>query len=192
MRREVDRVLVRDVDARDRDRAVVVHLLDELPRQLDRLHVRPEGTTEHALDECFDLLFDRAENAQRAVSRPFESTGGPRLPGAGASCRDGGHRLDWLSGVGLGAASPHVRLAASARPVAAGGEDGDARAACGAATSVSRPTTNRRSPAGRRAARGRGRRAGRLRRAPSAPAVDEGRDARTRPDDGDAAARRAG
>ena len=36
------------VDARDRDAAVVVHLLDELARELDRLDVRPEGAAEHA------------------------------------------------------------------------------------------------------------------------------------------------
>ena len=64
VRGEVDRVLVGHVDPRDRDGAVVVHLLDELACQLDRLDVRPERTAEHTLDECFDLLLDRAENAQ--------------------------------------------------------------------------------------------------------------------------------
>src|SRR5438046_127157 len=48
-RREVDRVLVRHVDPRDRDGAVVVHLLDELPRELDRLDVSPKRTAEDAL-----------------------------------------------------------------------------------------------------------------------------------------------
>ena len=60
---EVDRVLVRDVDARDRDRPVLVHLLRQLSRQLDRLDVRPEGTAEHPLEEAFDLLLDGAEDA---------------------------------------------------------------------------------------------------------------------------------
>ena len=60
---EVDRVLVRNVDAGDGDRAVLVHLLRELPRQLNRLDVRPEGTAEHPLEEAFDLLLDAAENA---------------------------------------------------------------------------------------------------------------------------------
>ena len=58
---EVDRVLVRDVDLRDRDRPVVVHLLRELARQLDRLDVRAEGTAEGALDEALDALLDRPE-----------------------------------------------------------------------------------------------------------------------------------
>ena len=63
-RREVDRVLVRDVDARDGDRAVVVHLLRQLARELDRLDVGSEGTAEHALEERLDLLLDCAQNGQ--------------------------------------------------------------------------------------------------------------------------------
>jgi hypothetical protein len=62
-RREVDGVLVGDVDARDRDGAVLVHLLGELARELDGLHVGPEGTAEHPLEEAFDLLLDAAEDA---------------------------------------------------------------------------------------------------------------------------------
>jgi len=59
--REVDRVLVRDVDLRDRDRPVVVHLLRQLAGQLDRLDVRTEGAPEGTLDEAFDPLLDRPE-----------------------------------------------------------------------------------------------------------------------------------
>ena len=62
LRREVDRVLVRDVDARDGDVLVVVHLLLELARELDRLHVRAEGTAEDALEEGLELLFDGSEH----------------------------------------------------------------------------------------------------------------------------------
>ena len=57
-RREVEHVLVRDVDARDRDRAVLVHLLGELAGELDRLDVRLEGTAEHPLEEGLELLFE--------------------------------------------------------------------------------------------------------------------------------------
>ena len=67
--RQVDRVLVRDVHARDRDAPVIVHLLDELSGQLDRLDVRPKGAPEHALEEGFQLRFDGAQNTHRG-SRP--------------------------------------------------------------------------------------------------------------------------
>ena len=60
--REVDRVFVRHVDARHGDRLVVVHLLRELARELHRLHVRPEGTPEDALEERLDLLLDCPED----------------------------------------------------------------------------------------------------------------------------------
>ena len=56
--REVDRVLVRNVDARDGDTAVVVHLLDELARELDRLNVRAKSTTEDAFEEALDLRLE--------------------------------------------------------------------------------------------------------------------------------------
>jgi hypothetical protein len=42
---------------------VVLHLLDELPRQLDRLHVRAEGASEDAFEEAFDPVLDVPENA---------------------------------------------------------------------------------------------------------------------------------
>jgi hypothetical protein len=58
--REVDRVLVRDVDTRDGDVAVVVHLLRQLAGQLDRLDVGAEGTAEDAFEERLELVFDAA------------------------------------------------------------------------------------------------------------------------------------
>ena len=57
-RRQVDRVFVGHVDAGHGDVAVLVHLLRKLPRELDRLHVRPEGATEDTLEQGFDLSFD--------------------------------------------------------------------------------------------------------------------------------------
>ena len=62
VRREVDRVLVRDVHPRDGHGAVVVHLLRELPRELDWLHVGAKCSPEDALEEGLDLPLDRAEN----------------------------------------------------------------------------------------------------------------------------------
>ena len=56
--REVDGVLVGDVDPRDGDVAMVVHLLCELPRQLDRLDVRSKRAAEDTLEEGLDLPFD--------------------------------------------------------------------------------------------------------------------------------------
>ena len=67
-RREVHRVLVRDVDARDRDILVVVHLLDELPGELDGLHVRAKRTAEDALKERLEFRFDGAENGHGGAS----------------------------------------------------------------------------------------------------------------------------
>jgi len=61
-RGEVDRVLVRHVDPRHGHVAVVVHLLDQLARQLDRLDVRTERAAEDALEERLELGFDVAEN----------------------------------------------------------------------------------------------------------------------------------
>ena len=60
--REVDRVLVRDVDVPHRRRAVVVHLLRELARELDRLDVRAEGAAEDALEDPLQPLFDSAQH----------------------------------------------------------------------------------------------------------------------------------
>ncbi len=51
VRREVEDVLVRHIDARDGHGLVLVHLLCELPGQLDRLDMRPEGAPEDPLDQ---------------------------------------------------------------------------------------------------------------------------------------------
>ena len=48
---EPDRVLVGNVDARHRGGPVSVHLLRQLARDLDRLHLRREGAAEHPFDE---------------------------------------------------------------------------------------------------------------------------------------------
>ena len=60
--REVDRVLVRRVDARDGDHAVIVHLLRELACKLDGLDMRSESASEDALEQRLDLLLDIPEN----------------------------------------------------------------------------------------------------------------------------------
>ena len=60
---EVDAVLVRRVDARDGDDSVVLHLLGQLARQLDRLHVRAKGAAEDTFEQAFDLVLDVAEDA---------------------------------------------------------------------------------------------------------------------------------
>ena len=62
-RREVDRVLVGRVDARDGDHAVVVHLLGQLARELDGLDVRAERPAEDALEQRLDLLLDIAKDS---------------------------------------------------------------------------------------------------------------------------------
>jgi hypothetical protein len=43
---------------------MLVHLLRELARQLDRLYVGAEGAAEDALEEALDLAFDGAQQAQ--------------------------------------------------------------------------------------------------------------------------------
>src|SRR5205814_2134080 len=60
---QVQRVLVGDVHAVDGDRLVVVHLLGQLARQLDRLHGGAKGAREHALEEAADLLLDGTKHA---------------------------------------------------------------------------------------------------------------------------------
>ena len=67
LRREVEDVLVRDVHARDGDRLVVVHLLHELARELDRLDVRAERAPERAFDEGLQAMLDAAEDAHRRI-----------------------------------------------------------------------------------------------------------------------------
>src|SRR5205823_7417727 len=68
--REVDRVLVGRVHARDGDHAVVVHLLGQLARELDGLDVRAERPAEDALEQRLDLLLDRPEDHGSAVTLP--------------------------------------------------------------------------------------------------------------------------
>ena len=48
--REIDRVLVGDVDARHPGRLVGVHFLGEPAGEFDRLHLGAEGAAEHSLD----------------------------------------------------------------------------------------------------------------------------------------------
>src|SRR2546423_1757318 len=68
--REIDRVLVRDVEPGDRDDAMVLHFLDELARELDRLNVCPESAPEDAFEQRFDLGFDVPEHGHsRAYPR---------------------------------------------------------------------------------------------------------------------------
>src|SRR5207302_3743599 len=62
--REIDGVLVRDVDARHRGRAVLVHLLRELARELDRLDVGAEGAAEDALEDLLQPLLDSPQHHQ--------------------------------------------------------------------------------------------------------------------------------
>src|SRR3954451_6004264 len=56
---------------------MLVHLLGQLARQLDRLNVRPECTPEKALEEALDLALDGAQDAHvpEAVSRLRVATG---------------------------------------------------------------------------------------------------------------------
>ena len=60
----------------DGDVAVVVHLLHELPRELDRLHVRPERTAEDAFEQALDLRFDGAQDSHEQGVRD-ECSGRP-------------------------------------------------------------------------------------------------------------------
>ena len=77
---EPDRVLVGHVDARDRGGAVRVHLRRQLARDLDRLHLRGEGTAEHPFNEVLDPLLEVAQNADDSPSlgpRPRLRDGAP-------------------------------------------------------------------------------------------------------------------
>src|SRR5260370_30108170 len=49
---------------------MIVHLLRELPRQLDGLHIRAEGTPEHAFEKRLNLLFDRPEDHECGRTLP--------------------------------------------------------------------------------------------------------------------------
>ena len=67
---EIERVLVRHVDPRDRDGAVLVHLLRELPRELDGLHVGAEGAAEQPFEEALDPALDCAKDAHSTGEPP--------------------------------------------------------------------------------------------------------------------------
>ena len=99
-RRQEDPVLVGDDRARDREGLVLLHLPRELARDLDRTHLRAEGTAERAFDEAGDLAFEASENAHgRALTA---------VPCYGSSARNFPLRRErqaWAS-VGLSARSP--------------------------------------------------------------------------------------
>src|SRR5260370_11183799 len=57
---------------------MIVHLLRELPRQLDGLHIRAEGTPEHAFEKRLDLLFDRPEDHECGRTLPPRDGHGTR------------------------------------------------------------------------------------------------------------------
>ena len=76
LRREVDDVLVRGIGAGERDGAVLVHLLGEPARHLDRPHLGPEQAAEAALDQIGELGLEVAQNAHRR--RPSAQPSGPR------------------------------------------------------------------------------------------------------------------
>ena len=52
---------------------MLVHLLRELARELDGLHVRPERTPEHPFEEALDLALDCAKDAHDAGRLPLPS-----------------------------------------------------------------------------------------------------------------------
>src|SRR5919204_4732662 len=96
LRREPDRVLVRDVDPRDRRRPVGVHLLRELPRDLDRLDLRREGAVEHPFDQALDTSFEISKDAD--LTAPLEPRA-PRNP-TGRQARRLGTRRSTRGGTG--------------------------------------------------------------------------------------------
>jgi hypothetical protein len=63
LRAKPDRVLVGHVDPLHGGGLVRIHLLGELPGDLDRLHARAEGAAEDALDEALYPGFKVAQNA---------------------------------------------------------------------------------------------------------------------------------
>jgi len=79
-RREVQGVDVGDVDLRHRDGAVVVHLLGQLARQLDRLDMGSERATEDALEKRLDFLLDVSKHGHGPRSYL-----GPSLPSTSAA-----------------------------------------------------------------------------------------------------------
>jgi hypothetical protein len=75
---EPDGVLVRHVDASDGRGPVGVHLLRELARDFDRLHLRGEGTREHPFDEVFDPCFEVSKDADGDSPWRVRTRAGPR------------------------------------------------------------------------------------------------------------------
>ena len=68
---------------------MVLHLLDELARELDRLHVRAKGTAEDTLEKAFDLVLDVPEDAHAGGVMPRVGTLTPGYQGqhgAGGPC----------------------------------------------------------------------------------------------------------
>ena len=118
--REVDRVLVRDVDAGDGHRAVLVHLLGQLARELDGLHVRPEGATENAFEEALDRALDASQDAHSRESDSRAKGSGAPLTETAARTAQSAQRPE---GDRAGAAAP-ARASADERDLA-GAEHAD-------------------------------------------------------------------
>ena len=77
--RQPDGVLVGDVGARNRHGAVLVHLLGQLVRDLDRAHLGLEDAAERALDEAGDAILEVAQHAHRwstPLAAPRSGAGG--------------------------------------------------------------------------------------------------------------------
>ena len=126
---EVDRVLVRDVDARHRHVPVVVHLLHQLACELDRLDVRAERAAEHALEERFELRFDAAEDGHRrrgcypgeqVYVAPLEGQDRGGQPGRGHEREQRGGRSDRRGEAQQGSGEEH----GGPRPAPAGVREG--------------------------------------------------------------------
>src|SRR5437764_1845627 len=122
--RQVDRVLVGHVEAGNRDDAMVLHLLDELPGQLDGLDVRSEGTPEDAFEQGLDLVFDVSEHAhcRGLVPRITESSFRLWPPDRG-KWRGLWRRSPRRAGLGSGRG---FRLAAGVRTAGSGAARGEA------------------------------------------------------------------
>ena len=87
-RREEDAVVVGHVHARDGDHLVLLHLLRQLVRELDRLDAGLEGAPEGPFDESAELRLEVAQNAHSV--RRVDLCGGHGLgapaAGGGADC----------------------------------------------------------------------------------------------------------
>src|SRR5260370_1265098 len=127
---------------------MIVHLLRELPRQLDGLHIRAEGTPEHAFEKRLDLLFDRPEDHECGRTLPPRDGHGTRsarttsaAAGAGGARRGPGGRPGAARGT-----SPSAASGASAGPSAKSNAPRGSRqeratqAAARAAYSTARPS----------------------------------------------------